>query len=173
MCLTSQRDSVQELLDSLERVNNGSDNGFEHKNRGARGRASFVSSSHEERSVKCSTQLRGCSEVERVCGDKVSMQCGKFLRGRTSDKVTRDNATGHSGGICSRVQGTHTPSFRCDQEISIAYFSEWFEVVGQKIGGTKRCPKAVRSHDGSRVHGQAWSRERQAWVFQVRGKGHM
>ncbi|MBA0637876.1 hypothetical protein Godav_029409, partial [Gossypium davidsonii] len=30
--------------------------------------------------------------------------------------------TGHSGGVCSRVQGTHAPSFRCDREKSIACF---------------------------------------------------
>ncbi|MFQ6653093.1 hypothetical protein Gotur_024661 [Gossypium turneri] len=32
------------------------------------------------------------------------------------------NAIGHSGGVCSRVQGTHAPSFRCDRERGIAYF---------------------------------------------------
>ncbi|MFQ6645322.1 hypothetical protein Gotur_019995 [Gossypium turneri] len=31
---------------------------------------------------------------------------------------------GHNGGVCSRVQGTHAPSFRCDREISIACFLE-------------------------------------------------
>ncbi|MFQ6650034.1 hypothetical protein Gotur_022159, partial [Gossypium turneri] len=38
--------------------------------------------------------------------------------------------------------------------------------MGQTRSGTKTCPKAVGSHDGSGVHSQAWSRERQAWVFQ-------
>ncbi|MFQ6661142.1 hypothetical protein Gotur_029397 [Gossypium turneri] len=83
------------------------------------------------------------------------------------------NATGHSEEVCSRVQRTHTLSFRCDRERSIACFSEWIEAMGQTGGGTKRCLKATGSHDGSRVRNQAWSRERQAWVLQVRGNGCM
>ncbi|MFQ6640741.1 hypothetical protein Gotur_015831 [Gossypium turneri] len=80
---------------------------------------------------------------------------------------------GHSEGVCSRVQGTYAPSFRCDRERSIACFSEWIEAVGQTRGGTKRCRKAVGSHDGSRVRSQAWSRERKALIFHVRGKRRM
>ncbi|MBA0647871.1 hypothetical protein Goklo_015679, partial [Gossypium klotzschianum] len=82
-------------------------------------------------------------------------------------------ATGHSREASSRVQGTHAPSFRCDRERSLACFSKWIEVVGQIGGGTKRCPKAIRSHDGCRVPGHAWSREKQAWVFQIREKERM
>ncbi|MBA0858734.1 hypothetical protein Goshw_030432 [Gossypium schwendimanii] len=74
---------------------------------------------------------------------------------------------GHSERVCSRVQGAHSLSFRCDRERSIACFSKWIEVVGQTGGGTKRCPKAVKSHDSKGAHGEAWFRERQAWVFQV------
>ncbi|MBA0642059.1 hypothetical protein Goklo_026519, partial [Gossypium klotzschianum] len=75
--------------------------------------------------------------------------------------------TGHNRGVCSKVQGTHTPSFKCDRERSIACFSEWIKVVGQTGDVTKRYLKAIGNHDDSRVRGQAWSRERQAWVFQV------
>ncbi|MBA0688344.1 hypothetical protein Goari_006142, partial [Gossypium aridum] len=50
------------------------------------------------------------------------------------------NAMGHSGGVCSRVQGTYAPSFKCDKEKSITYFSEWIETVGQIGGGTNKCP---------------------------------
>ncbi|MFQ6668222.1 hypothetical protein Gotur_033952 [Gossypium turneri] len=64
-------------------------------------------------------------------------------------KSARDNATGHSGGVCSRVLGTHAPSFRGDRKRGITCFSEWIEAVGQTRGGTKKCPKAVGSHDGS------------------------
>ncbi|MFQ6631683.1 hypothetical protein Gotur_009404 [Gossypium turneri] len=73
----------------------------------------------------------------------------RIYRGRSSGKVARDNVMGHSGGVCLRVQGTHAPSFRGDREISIACFSKWIEAVGQTGGGTKRCPKAVGSHNGS------------------------
>ncbi|MBA0786663.1 hypothetical protein Gotri_025776 [Gossypium trilobum] len=97
----------------------------------------------------------------------------KLTEEEARGKVARDNATGHSGGVCSRVQGTHAPSFRCDRERSIVFFSEWIEAVGQIECVTKRCPKAVENQDGSRVCGLAWSRERQDWVFQVRGKGRM
>ncbi|KAG8474275.1 hypothetical protein CXB51_034116 [Gossypium anomalum] len=51
-----------------------------------------------------------------------------WWRDRTTDKrqgkVVRDNVMGHCGGVCSRVQGTRTPSFRCDRERSIAWFSK-------------------------------------------------
>ncbi|MFQ6647389.1 hypothetical protein Gotur_021248 [Gossypium turneri] len=73
----------------------------------------------------------------------------RIYRERSLSKVVRDNATGHSGRVCSRVQGTHAPNFKCDRERSITYFLEWIEAVGQTGGGTKRCPKAVESHDGS------------------------
>ncbi|MBA0880109.1 hypothetical protein Goshw_012270 [Gossypium schwendimanii] len=76
----------------------------------------------------------------------------RIYRERSSGKVARDKATWHSGGVCSRVQGTHAPSFRGDRKRSIIFFLEWIEVVGQT--GT-------------------WSRERQAWVFQVRRKRRM
>ncbi|MBA0855152.1 hypothetical protein Goshw_009846 [Gossypium schwendimanii] len=48
----------------------------------------------------------------------------RIYRGRSLGKVARDNATGHSRGVCLRVQGTLAPSFRCDRERSIACFSE-------------------------------------------------
>ncbi|MFQ6660067.1 hypothetical protein Gotur_028697 [Gossypium turneri] len=80
------RKSLREMLSAVEECvghsegfegeNNGHDDGFEHKNRGARGRASLVPNNHGEKSVKCSTQLRGCPKAERVCGDKVCMQYG-------------------------------------------------------------------------------------------------
>lgn len=54
----------------------------------------------------------------------------RIYRGKSSDKVARDNATGHSEGVCSRVQGTHAPSFRGDRKRGIACFSEWIEAVG-------------------------------------------
>ncbi|MFQ6655704.1 hypothetical protein Gotur_026137 [Gossypium turneri] len=73
----------------------------------------------------------------------------RICRGRSSSKVAKDNAIGHSGGVCSRVQGTHAPSFRGDRKRGIACFSEWIEAMGQTGGGTKRCLKAVGSHDGS------------------------
>ncbi|MBA0880107.1 hypothetical protein Goshw_012270 [Gossypium schwendimanii] len=38
---------------------------------------------------------------------------------------------------------------RGDRKRSIIFFLEWIEVVGQTGSGTKRCPKAVGSHDGS------------------------
>ncbi|MBA0879564.1 hypothetical protein Goshw_026374 [Gossypium schwendimanii] len=60
---------------------------------------------------------------------------------------------------------------RCDRERSIACFSAWIEAVGQTRGGTKRCPKAIGSHNGSRVHSQAWPRERQALIFENGGNG--
>ncbi|MBA0671702.1 hypothetical protein Goklo_029267, partial [Gossypium klotzschianum] len=50
-------------------------------------------------------------------------------------------ATGHSGGVCSRVQETHAPSFRCDRERIIACFSEWIEAVGQTGGGIRGVQK--------------------------------
>ncbi|MBA0748958.1 hypothetical protein Gogos_002930 [Gossypium gossypioides] len=74
MCLTSNRDSVQELLDSkrkkltreeqyfrshgddFEGGNNGYDDDFKHKNRGARERAGLVPNNRGEKSVKYSTQ---------------------------------------------------------------------------------------------------------------------
>ncbi|MFQ6647521.1 hypothetical protein Gotur_021796 [Gossypium turneri] len=73
----------------------------------------------------------------------------RIYRGRSSGKVARDNTIGHNGGVCSRVQGTHTLSFRGDRKRGITCFSEWIEAVGQTGGGTKRCPKGVGSHDGS------------------------
>ncbi|MBA0878861.1 hypothetical protein Goshw_020767 [Gossypium schwendimanii] len=73
----------------------------------------------------------------------------RIFRGRSSGKVARYIATGYSVGVYSRVQGTHALSFRCDRGRSIACFSEWIEAVGQTEGGTKKCPKAVGSYDGS------------------------
>ncbi|MBA0871164.1 hypothetical protein Goshw_021946, partial [Gossypium schwendimanii] len=76
-------------------VNNGSDNGFEHKNRGARGRASFVSSSHEERSVKCSTQMENYFCAKGIVDDVVKVNTASMFltdiallwwRDRTTDK---------------------------------------------------------------------------------------
>ncbi|MFQ6662211.1 hypothetical protein Gotur_030098 [Gossypium turneri] len=46
----------------------------------------------------------------------------RIYRGKNSGKVARDNATGHSGGVCLRVQGTHALSFKYDRERSIACF---------------------------------------------------
>ncbi|MFQ6662212.1 hypothetical protein Gotur_030098 [Gossypium turneri] len=59
-----------------------------------------------------------------------------------------------------------------EKEALLAFLG-WIEAVGQTGGGTKRCQKVVGSHDGSRVRGQAWSTEIQAWVSQVRGKRRM
>ncbi|MBA0819727.1 hypothetical protein Gohar_006007 [Gossypium harknessii] len=68
---------------------------------------------------------------------------------RSSGKVARDNATGHSRGVCSRVHGTHALSFKCDRERSIACFLKWIEAIGQTRGETKRCLKAIGSHDAA------------------------
>ncbi|KAH1031925.1 hypothetical protein J1N35_044099 [Gossypium stocksii] len=38
---------------------------------------------------------------------------------------------------------------------SLLAFSEWTETMGQTIVGTKRCLKAVESHNGSGIYGQA------------------
>ncbi|KAH1082722.1 hypothetical protein J1N35_022483 [Gossypium stocksii] len=65
--------------EGFEGGNNDRDDVFEHKTRGARGRASLVLNSRGKRSVKCNTQLQGCLEAKRVCGDKVYMRCGQFL----------------------------------------------------------------------------------------------
>ncbi|KAH1039254.1 hypothetical protein J1N35_040997 [Gossypium stocksii] len=43
--------------DGFKGENNGHDKGFEHKTRGAQGRAFFVSNNCGEWSVECNTQL--------------------------------------------------------------------------------------------------------------------
>ncbi|MFQ6662936.1 hypothetical protein Gotur_030637, partial [Gossypium turneri] len=50
-----------------------------------------------------------------------------------------------SGGVCSRVQGTHALNFRYDRERGITCFQEWIEAMGQTESGTNMCLKAVKT----------------------------
>ncbi|MBA0865922.1 hypothetical protein Goshw_016442, partial [Gossypium schwendimanii] len=53
--------------------NNGHNDGFEHKNRGARGRAGFILSRRRERSAKCSTQMENYFRAKDIVDDAVKV----------------------------------------------------------------------------------------------------
>ncbi|MFQ6630602.1 hypothetical protein Gotur_009813 [Gossypium turneri] len=162
MCLTSQRDSVQELLGYQRKKLTERNDALEAMMMALKEETMATTRALSTRIEELEGELALCRVAveNRVANAALSNddvpKPKEFVRTRSAcdvdnflSKVARDNATGHSGGVCSRVQGTHAPSFRCDRGRSIAYCSEGIEAVGQTGGGTKRCPKAVGSHEGS------------------------
>ncbi|MBA0877230.1 hypothetical protein Goshw_016251 [Gossypium schwendimanii] len=160
MCLTFQRDSVQTLLDSQKKKLTERNNAFEAMMMALKEETMATTRALSIKIEELKGELalyraaveKGVSSVAPSNDDvpKPKEFVGtRMYRGRSSGKVARDNATRHSGGVCSRVQGTHAPSFRGERKRSITYFSKWIDAVGQTRGGTKRCPEAIGSHDNS------------------------
>ncbi|MBA0877231.1 hypothetical protein Goshw_016251 [Gossypium schwendimanii] len=147
MCLTFQRDSVQTaMMMALKEETMATTRALSIKIEELKGELALYRAAVEKGVSSVAPSNDDVPKPKEFVGTRSACNVDNFL---SSGKVARDNATRHSGGVCSRVQGTHAPSFRGERKRSITYFSKWIDAVGQTRGGTKRCPEAIGSHDNS------------------------
>ncbi|MBA0851116.1 hypothetical protein Goshw_013592 [Gossypium schwendimanii] len=117
-CLTSQRDSVQELLDSQRKRLTKRNDALDAMMMTLKEETMVTTKALNTRIEELEGELALCREAlgkgmpsaalsnEDVPKPKEFVKI-RICRGRSSGKVARDNATGDSGGVCLRVQGTH------------------------------------------------------------------